>query len=312
MDVLIIVSILFIIIWYCIYETEGYEDAPIDPKVEEKYQKFVGFYNPFLVDWEKAIVTSIGLDTPVKPLTDPSDISSATFKAPTRTEMNNYIKKMEKEIKKPLPVITDPLPNTLTPAVMSDISKNISMDSAPYQNALEIMVKNQADAQNQLNDMKKSPEGFDSMNPYWNVEGFESCDEYTKCMTNPDVLDAIAEAQSKQQARLQNKKQNQFEGKLDQFNANKSIPNLSAKNKEYMQKALEIQEKAKSGALLNEFNLSNNDTSLDHFIKPKGIYKLENMKKENPAQYAEYEKKNAQIMSTAGLLNSISNTLAGK
>ena len=79
-----------------------------------------------------------------------------------------------------------------------------------------------------------------------------------------------------------------------------------------MQKALEIQEKATSGELLNEFNLSNNDTSLDHFIKPKGVYKLENMKRENPTQYAEYEKKNSQIMSTAGLLNSISNTLAGK
>ena len=312
MNVLIILSILFIIIWYCIYDTEGFEDAPIDPKVEEKYKKFVSFYNPFLVDWEKAIVTSIGLDTPVKPLTNPGDTSSATLKAPTRTEMNNYIKKMEKEKNKPFPLITDPLPDTLTPAVMADVSKNISMDSAPYQNALEIMVKNQADAQNQLNEMKKSPEGFDTMNPYWNIEGFESCDEYTKCMTDPDVLDAIAEAQSKQQERLLKKKQNQFEGKLDKFNANKSIPTLSAKNKEYMQKALEIQEQAKNGTLLNQFNLTNNDTSLDHFIKPKGVYKLENMKKENPGQYAENEKKNAQIMSVAGLLNSISNTLANK
>jgi hypothetical protein len=36
------------------------------------------------------------------------------------------------------------------------------------------------------------------------------------------------------------------------------------------------------------------------------------MKKNDPGQYAEYEKKNSQIMSVAGLLNSISNTLAGK
>ena len=77
-----------------------------------------------------------------------------------------------------------------------------------------------------------------------------------------------------------------------------------------MKKAQEIQDKANNGTLLNDFNLSNNDTSLDHFIKPKGIYNLENMKRNNPGQYAEYEKKNANIMSVAALNNSISNTLA--
>jgi hypothetical protein len=299
-------------IWYCIYETEGFEDQPIDPATQEKYQKFVGFYNPFLVDWEKAIVTYIGLDTPVKPLTDPSQTSSATFKAPTQLEMNNYIKKLEKSMKKPLPLLTDPLPTTLTSKVMSDISNHISMEPAPYQNALQIMVTSQEEAQRQIEEMKKSPEGFDPINPYQYTEGFESCDQYKKCMTDPDVVSAIAKAQSEQQEKQQKERQNALGNKLDQFNMNKTIQNLSLKNKEYMQKSQELQDKAKSGELLNELNLSNNDTSLDHFIKPKGIYNLENMKKDNPAQYAEYEKKNSQIMSVAGLFNSISNTLAGK
>lgn len=312
MNVLIIVSILFIIIWYCIYETEGFEDQPIDPKVEEKYQKFVSFYNPFIANWEKAIVTLIGLDTPVKPLTDPSQTSSATFKAPTRVEMNAYIKKLEKSTEKQLPPMTDPLPATLTPAILSDINNHISMDPTPYQNALQLMVKNQEDAQNQLNEMKKSPEGFDPINPYQYTEGFETCDDYKKCMTDPEVIDAIAEAQSEQQSRLQKKRQNAFESKLDKFNMNKSVKELSVKNQEYMKKAEEIQNQANSGELLNQLNLSNNDTSLDHFIKPKGVYKLEQMKKENPKQYAEYEKNNTKIMADAGLFNSISNTLANK
>ena len=310
MNVLIILSILFIIIWYYIYQTEGFEDQPTDPKVEEKYQKFISFYNPFLADWEKAIVTSIGLDTPVKPLTDPSQTSSATLKAPTRLEMNNYIKKLEKSTEKQLPVITDPLPTPLTPAIISNIKNHISMDPIPYQNALQIMVKSQEDAQNQLNEMKKSPEGFDPINLYQYTEAFETCDDYKKCMTDPDTIDAIAEAQSEQQARLQKKRQNEFEKKLDKFNTDKSISELNAKNQEYMKKAEEIQNQAKSGELLNQMNLSNNDTSLDHFIKPQGVYKLEKMKKENPQQYAEYERKDAKIMADAGLFNSISNTLA--
>jgi len=310
MSVLIILSILFIIIWYCIYEIEGFEE-PIDPKTQEKYQKFVGFYNPFLVDWEKAIVTSIGLDTPVKELTNPGDTSTATFKAPTQLEMNQYIKKLEKTMNKPLPILTDPLPTTLTSSVISTMKDTISMNPTPYQNALQIMVTYQENAEKQMEEAKKSPEGFDPINPYQYTEGFD-CDQYKKCMTDPDVVNAIAKAQSEQQARQGKEKQQVFGNELDQFNSNKSVQTLSARNKEYMQKAQEIQDKAKNGTLLNEFNLSNNDTSLDHFIKPKGIYNLENMKKNDPGQYAEYEKKNSQIMSVAGLLNSISNTLAGK
>jgi len=310
MNVLIILSILFIIIWYCIYESEGFETQTINPKLQDKYQEFVRFYNPFLINWEKAIVTSIGLDTPVKPLTSPSDISSATFKAPTRSEMNDYIKKMEKSVNKPLPMLTDPLPTILTSNVMNDISGTVSFDSAPYQNALEIMVKNQEDALNQLNSMKKSPEGFDPINLYQYTEGFESCDQYKKCMTDPDVVDAIAKAQSEQRAKQEKNRQQELENKLDKFSANQSIKALSIKNTEYIKKGEEIQEQAKNGTLLNQFNLSNNDTSLDHFIKPQGVYKLQNMKRDNPKQYAEYEKKNANIMSVAALNNSISNTLA--
>jgi len=308
MNVLIILSILFIIIWYSIYETEGFEE-PIDPKVEQKYQQFVGFYNPFLVDWEKAIVTSIGLDTPVKPLTSPDAISTATFKGPTRDEMNQYIKKLEKTLNKSLPLITDPLPSTLTSKMVAEMA-NTSMDPAPYQHALQIMVKYQEDAQKEMEKAKQSPEGFDDMNPYWMIEGFESCDQYKKCMSDPDVADAIARAQADQLAREQQKNQNALEKKLDKINGDKSLQSLTAQNKEYMKKAQEIQDKANNGTLLNDFNLSNNDTSLDHFIKPKGIFNLENMKRNNPGQYEEYEKKNANIMSVAALNNSISNTFA--
>lgn len=315
MNVLIIVSILIVIIWYCIYydTPEGFDEQPIDPKVEKKYQQFVGFYNPFLVDWEKAIVTSIGLDTPVKELTNPNETSSNTFKAPTRTEMNNHIQNLEKKLNKPLPLITDPLPTTLTSTVMSDIARKNLMDPDIYQNALGYMVKNQEDAEKQMNEMKKPPEGFDPINPYWNVEGFDSCDNYKKCMTDPEVINAIAEAQANQQAKLQQQRQNAFENKLDKFNTDKSVKELSARNKEFLQKAEEIQEKAKNGTLLNDFDVSLGDTSsLDHFIRPQGVYKLEDMKKNNPQQYEEYEKNNTQLMSVAGLLNNISNTLVNK
>lgn len=316
MNVLIIVSILCIIIWYCLYETEGFEDQAINPDMEKKYQQFIAFYNPFLVNWEKAIVTSIGLDTSVKPLTNPGDTSTATLQTPSRAEMNAYIVKLGKKLNMQLPLLTDPLPDTLTPAVLSNVTQNISMDPEIYKRALDMMVKGQEEAHAKLEKMKKSPEGFDTMNPYWNTEGFDSCQEYKKCMTDPDVVNAIARAQAQQQSQLQQQQQQEqkkvFELNLDKINSDKMLQSLNNKNNEFLQKAKEIEDKAKNGTLLNEFNLSNNDTSLDHFIKPKGLLDLERLKKYNPSQYAEYEKKNAQIMSVAGLLNSISDTLARK
>jgi hypothetical protein len=310
MNVLIILSILFIIIWYCIYDTEGFEDVPINPNVEKKYKQFASFYNSFLVDWEKAIVTSIGLDTPVKELTSPDAISSATFKAPTQNEMNQYIKKLEKTLNKPFPLMTNSLPDTLTPKMMADMAKNTLLDPTPYQNAVQLMVKYQEDAQNEMEKAKQSPEGFDDMNPFWMMETFENCDQYKKCMTDPEVMDAVARAQAERQAQEQQKNQNEVEKRLDRINGDKSLQLLTAKNKEYMKKAQEIQDKANSGTLLNDFKLSNNDTSLDHFIKPKGISNLANMKKNNPGQYKTYEKNNSQMMALAGLNNSISNTLS--
>jgi hypothetical protein len=129
-------------------------------------------------------------------------------------------------------------------------------------------------------------------------------------MTDPEVMDAVAKAQAERQAQEQQKNQNELEKKLDRINGDKSIQSLTVTNKEYMKKAQDIQDKAKNGTLLNDFNLSNNDSSLDHFIKPKGIFNLENMKRNNPGQYKTYEKNNSQMMSVAALNNSISNTLA--
>ena len=87
------------------------------------------------------------------------------------------------------------------------------------------------------------------------------------------------------------------------------IQSEAKKNIALIQKSKEIEEQANSGDLMNQFNLSNNDDSLSHFVKPSGVDKLANMKKYNPKQYAENEKNNGQMLGVGTLLNSISNTL---
>jgi hypothetical protein len=75
-----------------------------------------------------------------------------------------------------------------------------------------------------------------------------------------------------------------------------------------IQKSKEIEAQAKSGDLLNQFELSNDDSS-PSLVKPSGVDKLANMKKNNPKEYAKNEKNNGQMLGLGTLLNSISNTL---
>lgn len=303
MKILIILGILCIIL-YLIRQTEGFED-PINPQLIEKYSTFVAFYNPFLINWEKAIVTSIGLDTPIKPLTDPSQVgsASASFTAPTRIEMNAYIQNLEKTLKKPFPPLTDALPATLDSALITELSQR-PLDPSAYQNALQWMNKSLSDAHKQMEAMK-SPEGFNSQRK----EGFDSCAEYTKCMSDPEVLSKIAAAQNEQQAKKEREKRKALEDKLDSINNNTIVQSEAKKNQELVQKSKEIEAQAKSGTLLNQFNLTNNDDSLSHFVKPRGVSKLKDMKKNNPAQYAANEKNNGQFLALGTLLNSISGAL---
>jgi len=298
MKILIIISIFCIVALYYLYQTEGFEN-PIDPVLQKKYSAFVAFYNPFLINWEKAIVTSIGLDTPVKELTDPSQVGSGSaFKGPTRAEMNMYIQKLEKTLNKPFPLITDALPSTLDSTMITELEKRVSMNPSSYQNALQWMNASLSAAHQEMEAMKKSPEGFDVMDKYQLIEHFDNCAQYSKCM---DIY-------NEQQLEKEKEKIKVLENKLDNINNNSMIQSEAKKNIALIQKSKEIEAQAKSGDLLNQFDLSNDDSS-PSLVKPSGVDKLANMKKNNPKEYAKNEKNNGQMLGLGTLLNSISNTL---
>jgi hypothetical protein len=234
---------------------------------------------------------------------------SASFKAPSRVEMNSYIQKLEKTLNKSFPLVTDALPSTLDSTMITELPQRISMDPVMYQNALQWMNASLSAAHQEMEAMKKSPEGFDVMDKYQLIEDFDNCAEYSKCMSDPEVVSKIAAAQSEQQLKKEKEKRNVLENKLDTINNNSMIQSEAKKNIALIKKSKEIEEQAKSGDLMNQFNLSNNDDSLSHFVKPSGVNKLANMKKNNPKQYAENEKNNGQMLGLGTLFNSISNTL---
>jgi hypothetical protein len=253
---IVCIILLAIVIWVH-YRTEPFLAGPsatlpppIDPKLVTAYQQFATtVYNPFLVTWQKAIVSSISADQPQKPLTSPSQASSssATPTIPPQSEMNSYIANLSQKLGKPLPNITDPLPDTIDIVTFSTIAPKIPADPAPYTNALTWINQQLTEAQAKLQSALKGES-------FMNLEGFDNqtCQDLSKCFEdNPELIRQCGEAMKKQGKMDQSQVLNQ----LKQFMKNKEFVNAYKTNKELVEQSKKIESDAKSGALLNQMNL---------------------------------------------------------
>lgn len=279
---LIILAITLLIFLFLYPITEGF----LDPEFTKKYDTFVAFYNPFLPNWEKAIMTSMSMQITQAPLTSPSQIGSATAKSPTftRVQMNQYIQALSKKMNKSLPLLTDPLPEKVDDSMIPQLVKDIPQEPAPYENALKWMNEQLA----------SSHENLDGALEGKSAEGFaDNCQEYAKCMSDPDVIDQVAEAQENQKANKLKAQQKKIALNVDKFNKNASLQAAISLNKSLVQKSLDIQNQAESGELLNKMSLPA-DLIAPYSI-PKGGNRLREMKEQDPDKYKEYEKNNSAL-----------------
>ena len=250
---IVCVILLAIVIWVH-YRTEPFSPTPlpppIDPVLVSTYQQFATtVYNPFLETWQKAIVSSISADQPQKPLTSPSQASSlsATPTIPPQSEMNAYIANLSQKLGKPLPNITDPLPDTIDIVTFSTIAPKIPADPAPYTNALTWINTQLTEAMSKLQSALKGES-------FMNLEGFDNqtCQDLSKCFEeNPDLIQQCGMA-IKKQGKME---QSQVLNQIKQFMNNNNFIRAYKRNKELVEQAKKIESDAKSGDLLNQMNL---------------------------------------------------------
>jgi hypothetical protein len=273
---IVCVILLAIVVWVH-YQTEPFLadpsatlPPPIDPVLVRTYHQFATtIYNPFLATWQKAIVSSISADQPQKPLTSPSQASSssATPTIPPQSEMNSYIANLSQKLGKPLPNITDPLPDTIDIVTFSTIAPKIPADPAPYTNALTWINQQLTEAQAKLQSALKGES-------FMNLEGFDNqtCQDLSKCFEdNPELIRQCGEAMKKQGKMDQSQVLNQ----LKQFMKNKEFVSAYKTNKELVEQSKKIESDAKSGALLNQMNLPTEPAI--KYTLPGGSDKLQKM-----------------------------------
>jgi len=293
--VLLLFILVLLIIRLCIVQ-EGFEQLnTIDPDLLKSYTKFVAFYNPFLVNWEKSIITSLSINSPPPDaLTSPSQIGSGTRKptTPSRTEINAYITELSTTLGKPLPPMTDPLPASLDVSSLSAIKKLVPEDAKAHINALEWMNKNIASSHTDL----KSAMQVDH---FYNIEGFDNdtCAAVTKCIkeqqeyTNTQSLEA----------------QKTLQSALDKFNNNTKVTQLMDENHALVEKSNSIKNQAQSGDLFNKISTSSEPAVI--YSNPAGANNLKEMKSSDPAKYKSYEKNYGHLFTLKQQLDDINANL---
>ena len=197
---LILLILLFILIILNLYTSIPYEgfqtSVPLNSDTIQAYNNFLAFYNPFCANWQKAIVSSIAIDTPQEPLTSPSQVGTSTATTPSDSDMNTYITQLSQQLGQPLPPVCISLPSTVDSTTIAQIIPMIPTDTTPYINALNWMNTQLEEAQSNLGSALQggSPtEGFDDMS--------SMCQNISQCLANnPQLAQQIAEELNAQNA----------------------------------------------------------------------------------------------------------------
>ena len=294
----VIIPTVILLLLLMVWSREGFESPtgdPVRPEILQNYQAFAAFYRPFLVNWEKAMVTSYELQKPELPM----DQGTQTFSMPPRAELNAYIAKVSQEKGVTLPPLTEALPERIAQPTLSLLLTLVPKDSTPYLNALAWMNTQLAEAQKDLASMK-SVEGFiwarmkGLPQEGFEIEPFATCDDIAKCMDARDAAKQVSQEQ-------------ELIRRLATFQ-NPALRAAMKENKRLVEKSEQIQKQAQSGELLSQFSLPTKDIS-PPLIAPPGGSRLSEVKENDPAKYKSLQQQGGSMFALKGLMEQINRTL---
>lgn len=296
---IILLAILFILVILRLSQNRTYEGfQTLNPEFIKNYDTFVDFYNQFMVNWEKTIISSMVADIEQIPATTPMNPVKNTPPTPSRIEINRYIKNMSSNLNIELPQITDLLPKDISQNMLLSLQKTIPTDKKPYMNALNWMNTQMEKSQQNL--------GAALSGTIFSSEGFEDiCANLTECISNnPDLLTKLTAAQKAQENNAIQKLQSELRGRMNNFISDELLMSQNKRNQELINQVENIKAKAQSGELINEINIPGSKTKAIYTI-PDGGNALSELQKNNPTKYKELESTNKHMFQLKQLLEQI-------
>lgn len=286
-----LVCLLLCLLLYISLKTEGFEDLKssddLEPSFITKYNKFMKFYNTFMENWTKSIITSMNTNAPVQAS---SSQNTGTPPQPTNEQMNQYIQTLIKKEGKTFPPVTDALPEIKTTDELNKLE--LPKKSDPFRNALDWMNANLSKALGSMPTLS-TVQGFVDIMRGYHVEGFKNeefediCQQITSCQQQNAAQNVVV--------------QKDMQIVFDEFD---KLEPMLQKNKELVKESKEIQDKAQNGSLLPVPPETPSPYSL-----PKGSDKMQKMKQDEPEKYKEYEKNYGPFVSMKQTFDGINSVL---
>lgn len=278
---------------------EGFQTSELLPDTVQNYKQFVSFYNPFLKNWEDAIVSSIVADIPQDPLTSPNQTANNAVPRPNREQINAYISQLSINLGQKLPKVTDQLPPNIDSTTLVKINKQIPSSQIAYENALQWM----------NSQMEKSQANLGSALQGAPIEAFDdvqnSCQDLSQCIKdNPELVSQVAQ----QVCGKQKEEETNINDKLQKFNTDKQLQKSAADNIELIKKSKDIQNKAQSGELYKEINIPDTEKETN-YTTPKGGKSLGELQKNDPQKYNDMKDNYKQWFSLKQLIEQINGNL---
>jgi hypothetical protein len=299
---------------------EGFDinPPPLSPTVLDAYQRFVDFYNPFLVNWEKALTTAVSLDIPVAPMATPDSPAPPSSPPPiTRIQMNEYVNRLSDNLKQPLPFVADPLPRDITLSSLSAILPQMPTDMTPYQNAMTWMNQQMRTSQDSLASALQGIPPLPAVETVDTVEGFDAtastCQEMTQCLaTNPAFIAQVSQQVVKDQEEQQNKsaedQQKELLNRITPFLQSAPLSQATTTNQDLAKQLAKVQQQAQSGELFQQINLPDKEPDAPVTL-PSGGLALSTMEQTNPQQYNQLKDNYKQWFDVKQLIEQINKSL---
>lgn len=303
---LIIIFIVLVIRLFIINIKEGFTN--ISPEIMINYKKFVEFYNPFMENWQKAIITSIVADIPQEPLSDSNRHISTDTKKPSHEQMNAYITQLSQKIDKSLPLVTDALPTDINTKSLLEIVNRLPADTTIYNNALSWMNTQLEHSHSSLGQALQgvfppSNEGFYNMSE-------DTCQDISQCLSNPDFVKQLAQQLARTQEKDEAQQETIANDKLQLFNKDTILQAAATLNTQLVKKSEDIQQKAESGELYSQMNIPGiTNLPKTYYQIPEGGDRLANLERTDPQKYNDLKTNYDQWFSVKQLFEQINANL---
>jgi len=305
---ILLILLLIILIFILFFEKsiEGFQASiQLNPDIIQEYNNFLLFYNPFCANWQKAIISSIALDTPQEPLTSPSQVlgANANLAEPSTADMNTYITQLSQQLGQPLPQICTIFPESVDSTNITQIISQVPTDVTPYINAFNWMNQQLDKAQSNLGSaLQGGPiEGFDGSQ--------DMCQDISQCLANdPQLAQQIAQELAQQDIQKINQQEQQLMSLLVPFVSTPALSEAFNQNTILVEKAQEIQNQAQNGGLVNQIIVPGGNSTISYSLPP-GANNLSQIQQNDPQRYNELKTNYGGWMAIKGLTDQINATL---